>query len=437
MPYAYDDSSITDVYPKSLQLAVLRRIPQCSAIVLFPARKTDIFTYEFYGSNGVALPSKSWNWVGDAAITISPSTGNISRNFGLVYGVPSSSTTYTPHGECWYAGSNAYGPLRFIWIDVGVTVNITVTATTATNSCTVYCSAYEAVDRAVVNERRFATAAWTTPGAQSTSFSFAPDVAAYYAFGCGVVPGTGTTTISTGTVTVNVTSTVAAHTVLGHLSLPGLLRNQDALANAKITAASVLVSNTAADLYKQGKICMYQIPAGEYWQDYLTSDPFSTLTKLSGAVTLPANKGMYGYLKPAGSGDLVNKNYFLFYQGHVVDSFYPIFPDPALPSSSLIVATNITAETGRDLLLSLTYGIEYETDDLFREVQEPPADDNLYHAAIIELRDTVQFTENPIHVSKIWSSIKSGAGKLFDGIVKYGPKVVATAAELAPVLAAL
>lgn len=420
-----------NVFGPQTIFTVQTRNPLAARITWIPQQVTPtLASYTMYGVNpstaiaSTATPVSTLNLVPAGATVHS---GNNMFPLKSVYLLATSA--YAPNGTINYAGSDNETPLRYFWMDPGFTVGFTVSVTPGTATLNGLSVGLARCSKAGVE---YDVHVFNASGTSTSSFLIG--TAGYYALYANVdinLPGT-LTALTMSNITY---SSANAPASFAHEPLPNLTNKLGSIEAIRILSAATLVSNTSAELYKAGKLTMYQAPVGAHWTNYATSDPQASLATTVGSCTLPANEGMYGYLKMACQNDYEFVQYYdCNTTGEIVDSRWPLFPRDNGCRSFLVVAGTLPTATSRDLLLTSAWGVEFSTQDFWYDVEAPPNDDSAFHEAIMELRDVVQFTENPLHLKEIWKGIKHAASEMLDGVIRYGPKALELAGYLAPLL---
>jgi len=186
--------------------------------------------------------------------------------------------------------------------------------------------------------------------------------------------------------------------------------NMGSAPGVRMFGCSIMYTNTSSAQYRNGELTGVQMAQDSHWEDEIIN-----LSKVSGynkARTFNADKGIYGYLKPTKLDDFAIQSNLQLYDGHLVDSKWPLFNSFAY----LLVVGNIdgasaalNAPSGQKGTWVSHNSLEYESLDTWRNVGKPGKDDKLFSAAIAKLSDYEQWTHNPTHVKDIISAISKGA----------------------------
>lgn len=218
-----------------------------------------------------------------------------------------------------------------------------------------------------------------------------------------------------------------------HRPLPDYENNKISVLGVRIISASLMWTNTAALASRGGTLAQWQAPVGYLWEE-IADRGYDYVSSANQAVTRDAAKGGYSFLKPTQASD------FRFIEGAYYEG--DVFNDGTFPlvneSEFLVVATNIPTALDslgnpRSAILTVAFGLEYRTDDVWRPVSKP-GNELLFREALMLVKQIDQHYENPLHWKDIWSSIKSGASSVAKAVMKYGPLLVKMATVAAPFL---
>jgi len=323
---------------------------------------------------------------------------------------------YQPHGAHMLPGIDEMTAGRYFWIDAlsGQPATISLTFAAALTG-----SAYMFLDRwdaGTVQQGAFTA----TGSSTATSMSVTVDIPGYY---CIRFSATQLLTITQCLYENDGTPSYA------HLALPMLFQNAASATSMRISAASIMFTNKASELYKEGKIVAAQLPEGISWTKYVCGEsPYDNVASVNGSVALEAKNGIYGYMKPTKPSDFDLQSYLQFAASGVFgDSTWPLKER----TSYLCVCMELITPQSRSGYWTLAAGVEYETNDVWRQKGNAMVSPDAYSEALLFLKSATQFTENPMHFGKIWGSIKKTASKVGRAVEKYGPSVLKGAAALA------
>lgn len=216
-----------------------------------------------------------------------------------------------------------------------------------------------------------------------------------------------------------------------HICLHDKETLQTIIRSARVNGSSVLASNIAPTLMKQGTVYVGQFPTGTAWTDTISVRSISN-DNPSVVERLQWPDGYYGYVKPQGTQ--AGANCFAMLPAvqteevlagvtndpsltdHAVINFDPF--DFAGFISFTVVPTVAPAEVPlaatSAMNLTLTQAIEFTTrKQLFNVCVSniPTAQFDLYQDALAALD---QHFENPFHMSDIWKGIRAAAQKVVE-----------------------
>jgi len=395
--------------PTTDGLAAVFRDPQ-RAIVCYdpnPASLTQLYDIYGVGDNAIPAPPPSTTW------QVKVATPNTPYYLKTPYALSDPTATYSPHGPIQYAGADKSNKGRFFWLD-RVNINLSISGSVSGQTCTLSLCRWDGNGTSddVISVSHVLVSA--------TAFQLQVLASGYY---CLRLSHTAADVLN-----IIQPSWTGSSAVFKHLPLPGLLTNVASTDGIRIIAASMMYSNEASVLNKQGKITGFQQPQGSHWFDFIGA--YSSFSTQQGSVTMPVENGMYGYMKLTQPSDFEMRENFLIEGGNVLDSFYPLDQDSAF----LMMYWQITNLAGQDGYWTICHGIEYQTEDVWRTVSEAEYDGRTYSDAVESLKFFPQFYENPLHFADIWNNIKSVASDVANGILKWGPYALKGAALIGSVL---
>jgi hypothetical protein len=400
-------SSTKQQLPATDMMAAVFRCPQRAAIVYDANPSNTNFQYQWYGcTDSVTVVNPT------ASFSTTVFNGQM-KYLKTPYAV-SLTPTYSPHETFQYALTDTSGRPRYIELESTTAVTCTVTGT-ASASVTMSLTLW--TDDGPNENFIFQT---QTLSAGTANFALTVPNRGYYAVAI--------YTANTGTYTVSALIYSCSSSVFRHLALPNLAANLASTDGIRISSMSIRYTNEASDLNKQGKIVGYQVPQGEHWDDYINN--YQTVSGAPQAVQLPIDNGIYGYAKLTQPSDIDLNDYFLISNGVICDSFAPIDQKSAF----LLVYAQVTTPAGQDGYFTLAYHLEYQTTDIWRTLGYPKYTTAMFDAAIESIKVLPQWYENPSHWENLWAKIKSVAGTVASGLVKYGPTVIKAATAVAPFL---
>ncbi len=336
-------------------------------------------------------------------------------------------SAYQPYDQLGMTYLDGSSPARYIWTNYGDTVTFTMSALAATSQYVLeWFTLYNGKMVKAGQNQVAGTAApvdviagpFTSSG--YVCFRFSVQVIAPQNFDFSSL------------VTINACVVDGADAVWEHHSLPGFVNNVGSVQSSRVASASLLLTNQAAQIYKQGRIAALQVPAGTDWTDIKTYD---IISRSNGSKTLPAERGAYIFMKPTKATDFDYQIVTNTQNGLLYETGVPIVPQ----SSFLVVSFNIantaasadTSTPAQNLYWTFAFGVEYMTTDVWREVRDADADPKVYELVLEHLSKMPAIYENPLHVSEILKRLKGVFQTALQGIVKYGPTALRVASALA------
>ncbi len=205
----------------------------------------------------------------------------------------------------------------------------------------------------------------------------------------------------------------------GHFSLPYMDNNTASADAVKVYAASMMYTNTASPLNRQGKIVGVQIPRGRYWANFTR---YSTLSQMDSAVSLDSVNGIYGFLKPTQPEDFnfLDESEVAFQSSSRSLCAFKLIP----PSDFLVVAFETTVSGGADGYFTTAWGLEYRTVDSWRDTRVSEMSTEEANLAIKLVARMPQWHENPFHFSDIINWLSDKASDAYEFIKAHLPGVV-------------
>jgi len=400
-------------YPQLAQaefVGIIFRNPERNSILYDqnPTGAQKSYAVQMQGGGGAA-PSGSASWQllpDDKRAVITPYA--ISQN------------PYAPHGPTLFAGTVRGSAERLLWCDAGDVYSINL-QTDTNGAVTVGGDIYTNTGHSVTQQ----SVIFIAGSPQTLTIKAAGGtLGGYYGLSL-LVPTTGMT------VTINQLTIVGTGASFGHQPLPNFAANAPSVDGCRVLASSLMFTNTASVLNLGGEIAGYQTAEGDHWMNYPnTNSTFKTVSNLSDAVVMNMSHGMYGFLKPTEVEDFDYQNHLTYNAANVlIDSTYSI--DEA--GSFLIIVGDCAVAAGCLGYYSVDCGLEYLTDDTWRDTAKADVDYRVYDEAVNRLKYLDQFHENPLHLSDLWSGIKKVATDIGKGIMDYGipiAKVVKSVASM-------
>jgi hypothetical protein len=208
-----------------------------------------------------------------------------------------------------------------------------------------------------------------------------------------------------------------------HKAAPQIAQFKDNIQTFDVLGSSLMYTNTASPLNRQGKIVARELPSKTMWSAFTD---FDTVANMSLAVVKDAPLGMYGFIRPEGDdlGNFVTLQYDTNNAADTDDEFlFHLFPDEPY----LIIHASVNTAAGRDGYLTRNISIEYTSLSMFIDQIEGDVDeDDLKHALKL-LAKIPQFHDNPFHFSDVWDWIKDTAKDVWSAVKEVAPIAMAAA----------
>jgi hypothetical protein len=341
---------------------------------------------------------------------------------------------YAPHGPTLYCGAlPGNSALRFTWVDINAVVTTTVTSVPLLDSLRQFRYRWDNGQEIFMG---YADAAGGGPGV-GVARNFVCTASAYWRFEYQVIVTATGVIDTTNAYDLTSMSIGGSASVFRHLAMPFLENNYLSVQGTRINAVSLMLTNQASPLYRQGKVVALQSPQDIEWTDYINGG-FDEIQRSKMSCVLKADNGIYGFLKPTKPADFDFNSHLDCDNGILMDSHYPLPNNSAYLVMAFSIANNAaaaeTSTPGQDLYWTVAFGIEYQTADVWRQVGESDISPEMCEKALQQLKEIPQFHENPLHLAAIWQRIKAIAGPIINGIVKYVPQIASAVGTLASML---
>jgi len=232
--------------------------------------------------------------------------------------------------------------------------------------------------------------------------------------------------VSVSAVTATAALTGTGGCVFQHHALPDFQKNALSAGGVRNSAVSLMFSNTVAPVYREGELAGCQLPQNTFWVA-AALDGFSEMASAEGATQIAADNGMYGWLRPTQTKDFdIRSTWSVDETGQLTDCWYPILPD----SEGIYITSMISQPDAREGYLTVAWGIEYQTTDVWRATEVPSVRAQAWTDAVEVVSSMSQWHENPLHLTDIVKGVVNGARHVVEGILQYGPKVLTAAGSL-------
>jgi len=368
-----------------------------------PLRATVTFWANKLGKNK-QYNSVHWNGTSQVAALPIPSTTSQETPISFVYANDQTGGTWAPHGPQMYAGTTLLNPsLDLIWLDNTDVIAFSQSTSETADHIVPYIYTPSGIVRGVPIVFSSSTASFN-----AATNALASPLGAYYTFGyangSGVANAVSFSVVGTGD-------------SWAHRPIPGVNLHPNSLVQVRVLAASTLLTNCASAVYAEGQLYAAQFPMIEQWYTKLTSQ---TLTACSVKYVGQLATGMYSWLKPSTAQDLSYRPAFELTNGVISGTNYWIDETTTM---IVVMATSVAANTGAypglDLIISSDFAIEYQTEDVWDEIEYPEITAVQSMAVLDKVKYYDVFHENPLHMddlrrylSTAGSFVKKHAGKI-------------------------
>lgn len=360
----------------------------------------------------------------EASADMSWTTVDSSRDIdvSILYWNVDSSSTWSPHGDRQYVGLIKGDQKTYTWLDhrTGATSTMSIAFNAAiTNANDVVIVLYK-WDNGVVTEF-----AQHGNSAGSSQIVFSITESGYYGFKV-IGPGR-----AAGASNLHPTAMAWAtdSDIFAHLPAATLTQNLAAINDNRVLAASIMYTNTASPLNKQGKIAMLQFGSGFSWHTLATAG-FDQIADSNGAIAIPINEGMYGYLKPTGPDDFDLQKGAVAINSEVVECGFILDG----PHEYIVCIADVTTEGGRDGYFTFNHHVEYETTDVWRDQEYPGANPKEYEDALLLISKLTQFSTNDNHLTKFIGQVRNLLSKGVNAAEIAIPKAMSFLEKVGPIV---
>lgn len=363
------------------------------------------YEYQAYGnfpvnglnSNG-QLPTTSWNMPAPSVVQ--------TRYLHIPYW--KATTSYSPHGDTLFAGTDVNKDGRYVWMEANTVVSFQSTGVASQG----YILSADLWTPDGVS-KNLQSVSWSASGSPEIK-TISMTNAGYYCFQLNQAAVLLIQSLKFASTSPN---------VFAHKPMPNYEANLLSATAIRTMAVSMMFTNNASPLNRQGKIVQYQSPQSDHWTDYVSgTDPFNNASNKQGSCTRVAEKGAYTWLKFTQPQDFDYYNDYDIDGGVLTDSYYPLQHG----TSFLVTYVRIVPIDGRDGYWTWGWGLEYQTDDVWREVDVPEFEEESFQEALTFLAKLEQYHENPLHWGELWNKIKAGAQKYGIPALKAAGKALLT-----------
>lgn len=391
--------------PKSQQIAFAFRDPLRSFIYTYGLNPDDEYKY---WSVGASIPAQQ--------------LANVQIQFAGPLQLTNPSNC-SPHGTVMYPGRlSPSDPHRGFLVNYGDKVTLQIEARPAVTTGTY-----------VISLMKLEGTMWSEAPIPYSSFNqqsggtveYFPNETGYYSWNVYVARNNDQPTVDVQCLVAITHSpnSLNASSIFAQLPLPGIDQHLESIEGYRIPAVSLMLTNTASPLNRQGQVVGLQCPKRTHWYDFTE---YEDITSNSKSTTLNIVNGMYGFLKPTSASDLDTDVCVYANNETENDVVYDLLPK----SDYLTIQADITLADGRQGYFTPCHHIEFTTLSQWFEQRDQGVDPNDLESALRIVGKMPQWHENDLHFSDIWNGIKSFASDIWSGVKEVG----STLAPLAPLL---
>lgn len=322
----------------------------------------------------------------------------------IVFYAALSVTTNAPHGEILFPGRCSDRPdLRFIWLDgfsAVSTIRLYGTTLLAAATFTLY----------TFKNSKVVEVFTTTQAPGVLNYSFAVPYSGYYAISYAQSAG------AINSLEIDFIATETSY--WKHEVIPAYDTLLPVFRAWMCTAASTLVSNTSAELARGGTMFAAQLERSTDWRDYVRP---GVLAQVQGSVSLPARNGCYGFFRP-GDKDFTYAQDIQYDPQDKPDSLTWPLNDRSDGTPYVVFEIQATDDpASRSFQVSQIWHLQFLTTSVAWPVVSGTTEVNVVIRAAEALAKMSQFSENPLHIKKMWGWVKKAANDAAPYVEKYGP----------------
>jgi hypothetical protein len=208
------------------------------------------------------------------------------------------------------------------------------------------------------------------------------------------------------------------------------------ISSARVTAASVLVSNIGAEVFKNGDIYVSQEGPGALWDDFLDGDATANITSLTGMRSYAVfswAKGAYAYNKPRSTSDLGDDSIEVSFVNSGEPSLIAFSPYPSSGYLFVYLRTvNPTTAPSTLARYQVATGLQWTSRNGIFPGKLATLMPSFQNDLIFSLSRKEQFFENPLHLMALIPLI----GSLLKGFGLAASAVTAGATAVSAIKAA-
>jgi hypothetical protein len=195
----------------------------------------------------------------------------------------------------------------------------------------------------------------------------------------------------------------------GHLAMPYIGGNAEAADGIKVIGTSLMYTNVAPQIYREGKVAALQVPAGEWPFNYID---YSFVANNNDAVSMEITNGCYIFKKMQQASDLFFKNFDSDTIGATLETnaWWPL----ERTSDFVVISCFVSNAQGQDGYWTIANMIEYRTTDVWRDTEYASIRPDVVDEAIMLVGKCPQVHENSFHVSDLWDYFKSAVNGVYN-----------------------
>lgn len=221
----------------------------------------------------------------------------------------------------------------------------------------------------------------------------------------------------------------------GQLALPQVASQFPLLGPVRIQGASLMFTQTTPQLQRGGTVTLAQITQSDDWDEYITFDSVENINPQLDR-TFDATNGCYAFLKPSDERDFnyisefeldVNNtggDALVQYDYGVKDSFFQITPTHDYLTANVKLPAPIVNDS-RSGYWTLTWKIEYETNDQWRNLAIGRFNSRDVNSALAFLAAAPQFHSNSLHIKELYDWMRGKVKDSASFISEHGPELLA------------
>jgi hypothetical protein len=214
-----------------------------------------------------------------------------------------------------------------------------------------------------------------------------------------------------------ITTGINSDSMIGIKPLPLLDNKAGTISAARMSAVSLLCTNTTPEMFSGGTIYGVQYTATDSLGDILANmsstgaeNASEYFTSIDGVFSGNARKGAYGWHRPLGLQCFESKMVFRHRDGQEYGCYNPI--QPCGGWLTCFAAPALTEAETATFMCVATAHVEYETTDIWYEREKATCGPVDWEMASRLLKNTPQWDENPLHFRDIARAITGGVRKV-------------------------